>query len=234
MQQQLALLTLIFSAACGPLENDLSESRAALWTVGSTYVVEEWDSGHTNNLSGWRDTTCYTTYGSNYFLVAMQAWREPSANLDTFVARLKASCTEYVPYNGDDLEQDDSTKVTELVYEGNYRSETGTTEIFGDLQFPAQVILNLNAGSDYVRDLTLRRVHKSSLGDFLESYTNPDWTDFALGIGANFAPAGAAGTNDVVLTCPEQHVIVGMGLKYELSSGKIRRFKINCRTLTHD
>jgi hypothetical protein len=208
---------------------ELSTSESALWTAGGSSTTVEWNSGETNHLSVWEVISCRGDYGTNYMLTSLTGWREPSSNADNFIARLRAGCTEYVPYNGDDLEQDDATEVTELLYEGNYRSTSGTTEIVVDRDFPGQLMLNLDSAGDYVRDVALVGVRKSSLGDFLEPTTT--FTDFAMGLGVRPHPVGVG--NYETLSCPSQYVITGLSMRYDVSKGKIRRLKITCSTLLH-
>ncbi|HRC57900.1 MAG TPA: hypothetical protein PKU97_18360 [Kofleriaceae bacterium] len=220
------------AAACTDQTLPLQQQDSQLWTLGATSLEFGWNSGKTANLSNWRELTCYSTYGERYLLTSLQVWREPSGNLDNFIARLKARCTEYVPYDGDALEQDDSTEVTNLLYEGEYRSDNGTTRVSVDRQFAGGLLLNLNpVGHDYVRDVMLSRLHKSSVGNFLEEAPWGDQIHMALGNAGAIIPGSAQ--NYAYLGCPEQFVVTGLALRYDQSNGKIRNIKIYCRSLTH-
>jgi hypothetical protein len=200
---------------------DVAAIRSGLWDLDDSGAAwyNTWDSGNTSNLSGWEQVTCTVTYGDNYLLRELEAFKEPSLNADDFVARLRATCDEYSDSAGDYTTYLGGDSVA-TVFSGNYRTP-GTTvsvsEAFGNL--PAGVSLVVNA-NDYVKDVKMRYVQDPSGG------SNWDYNNVHVTAGAT----GYSGTA-VALTCPDSYVLTGVGVRYSTNTGKIRQFRIYCREL---
>ena len=201
-------------------------SGVGSWIIDGTRVqTVEWDSGHTNNLSSWKKATCTASYGPNYLLTRVRAWREPSANLDNFIAKLTARCTDYQVQDGVHLKQTDNYDWV-AVYDGSYRDTSGYTSKLGDFNYPFGVRISTNPGLAYVKDIRLLFGGTGGVQPnfYLQSYANPQVSLWALDNGAHNT------THD--LLCPDQNVMTGLALKYSTQNGKIRRLKIYCRQMS--
>jgi hypothetical protein len=201
-------------------------SAVASWIIDGTRVrTVEWDSGHSNNLSSWKKATCTNSYGPNYLLTRVRAWREPSANLDNFIAKLTARCTDFQVQGGIHLEQTDDYDWV-AVYAGSYRHTSGYTSQLVHLEYPIGLRISINPGWDYVKDAQL--LFGSAAGNVpnfhLASYAFPRHTTWVLDNGAH--------NTTRELLCEDQYVLTGLALKYSTQNGKIRRIKIYCRQMS--
>lgn len=201
---------------------DISSDQQEVWSIGSSVASHWWDSGITTNLSIEQGVTCAATYGSSYLLTRLRGWREPAGNLDNFVARLKARCTEYNPVSYY-MQQDTNTHVYEQVYSDTYdSSRDGISAIDATTVVPTGLRIALDPNSDYVKDVALLHGHFVNNGGFnyIDNYASPHQEEWAMGI---------AGSNTRTLDCPDQFVMAGVKVRYSTNNGKIRYLKVFCR-----
>ncbi|HXU83179.1 MAG TPA: hypothetical protein VN914_17410 [Polyangia bacterium] len=217
----LAALALLSVTGCEVEGGGLQAIRSGLWDLddsGSAWY-STWDSGDTSSLSGWEKVTCTVTYGDNYLLRELEAFKEPSSNADNFVARLRATCSEYEDVLGNYV-TDLGGGTASTVFSGNYRTPGATVEVseaFGTLPVGVSLVVNPNS---YVKDVKMRWVEDPSGG------SNWDFNNVHVTAGAT----GYSG-DPVALTCPDAYVITGVGVRYSTNTGKIRQFRIYCREL---
>jgi hypothetical protein len=55
----------------GPAEDGSRSSTSA--ALGADRVSVEWDSTKTDNLSAWKDLSCYDDYGKDFMLAGLKA-----------------------------------------------------------------------------------------------------------------------------------------------------------------
>ncbi|MEM7155453.1 MAG: hypothetical protein AAF799_21565 [Myxococcota bacterium] len=194
------------------------------WVLGETAVTEEWDSGKTTSLSSWKRVFCNADHGPNFLLTDLRAYKEPTSNLDNFIARLEGTCTEYENIDGDFLQT--STTATDEVYSGNHRLPGETIAITDPDEYPIGVFFEAGPYDAYIKSFRILKVSEQ-VGGFLGSYSSPDWTGWAPLHGSTFWIGPLT-----QLQCPDQHVMSGLKLKYDTRNGKIRRLRIFCRTLS--
>jgi hypothetical protein len=185
-------------------------------------VTRQWDSGKTKNLSSFQYALCPANYGGERLIVKFVAHREPSANLDNFIARLSAVCRRYgadqgwVPYGVADNPPDDDTK---LLSTADYKSGAMSTEVEvggnGD-RVPVGVRLQVNQ-NEYVKDIQIlyRVATATGLGSARQE------TKTMTGLSGH----------DEVRECPADYAMSGVRVKYSTDSGKIRLFQIECHPL---
>jgi hypothetical protein len=187
-------------------------------------VTRMWDSGKTKNLSSFSYALCPANYGGERLVVKFVGHREPSANLDNFIARLSAVCRRYgadqgaLPYAVADNPPDDDTK---LLSSADYKSGAQSTEVEvggnGD-RVPVGVRLQVNT-NEYVKDIQLlyRVATTTGLGSARQE------TKTMTGLSGH----------DEVRECPTDYAMSGVRVKYSTDSGKIRVFQIECHRLVH-
>jgi hypothetical protein len=226
----LVLVALLATPACMvPVDDSIGEgddselgvTSDALWTIGPTVTTVEWDSGSTNNLSAWKSITCTSSYGDDYLLTDLRAYKEPLANLDNFIAKLRGTCSEYTDTNGN-YEQNGSSS-SETVFTANHRTP-GTRVSVDDDRYPIGVFLVKDWGNNYIKNVSVLSVEDQ--GGVLGPYANPFATTLAF-TNLNHVTGG-----DVTLQCGDQKVMTGLKLKHSTNTGKIRRIRIFCRSLT--
>jgi hypothetical protein len=62
------------------------------WKLGTSEEKVSWTSGQDDDLSQWKTVDCHGEFGERFALVGLIGHKEPSLNLDSFIARLKAIC----------------------------------------------------------------------------------------------------------------------------------------------
>lgn len=194
------------------------------WTLGSSKVGVEWNSGKTTSLSSWQTLRCVTDHGPGFLLTGLRAFREPASNWDNFTARLRGSCSRYVNDNGDFIQTGE--RVTEDIFAGNHRSPGETTSITNADDYASGMLIETAPGDGYVKTLRLFTVSEQADGT-LGDYDDPDSTPGVPEINV-FPIIGPLHW----LECPDQHVVSGLKLKYDTRNGKIRRLRLLCRSLT--
>jgi hypothetical protein len=201
-------------------EGPVGETSEAMWSVsGSATTPTPWDSGKTSNLSAWQSVTCNSTYGSSYLLNGLTAFKEPTSNLDNFIARLDAKCTEYATNVPTDTYLPTGTSHTDNVFEGLFRSGASSIEATGT-EYPVGVTIFINAVDGYVKNLQIETASKSGH----QITANNGTTGWVLDY--------IHWDDSVGLICPDQNVMTGIGVRYDTTKGKIRQMKVFCRPLT--
>lgn len=198
-----------------------ASTSQALWSVGSDSWTKEWNSGKTDNLSDWKEISCYSTYGSDFLLTGLQAFQD-SGSADNYIARLRGKCSGHTNLNGAYVQ--DGRHETELVFSSDYKGDGDWTEVASE-DYPAGVVFEADLWNDYVKTLRFETVHQNNPG-LLGPYENPSLTP-AVG------PSGGPIIGPLhYLECPDEYVVTAFSLKYDTKKGKIRHVKITCRPLT--
>lgn len=226
--------------ACDYGADDLDSMQLPLnepsfWTVGPAIVATPtWSSGSTKNLSAWKILDCTTKLGGQATLRDLRLYREPSSNLDNFVARLDGRCAEltYACENCPSVEV--GTYAT--LYSGNYRP--GATLLSAQNAhpsehnvdagpFPSGLSLRLDLFAGYVKDLKLF----ATWGNAYEPYGTYTLVNYYGG--ATGWAWGLDGTMDAPtdLRCGYGQVLTGLRLRYDVTNGKIRDVRLQCRSL---
>src|SRR3954454_22747814 len=91
----IANITLLVAIACAFSHIPLATMAEAAWAVGSPLQPVEWDSGKTQDLSVFKDITCYTAYSPSHLLTGLRAFKD-AGSTDNFIARLAGECSGYV------------------------------------------------------------------------------------------------------------------------------------------
>jgi len=204
----------------GPAGDATAERSDAIWEVDGTLENDEWDSTMTGNISPWKTVSCYTTFGTNYLLTGLQAYKD-SGSTDNFIAKLTGECSEYKNVSGG--YEHDGRRGTAGIFSGNHQSSGDWTKVGTD-EYAAGVMFETDTFRDFVKNIRLLKVSEQSTG-LLGSYANPTATPAVGSIG--LPPIGPIEE----LNCPDQYVVTSLSLKYDESNGKIRRVKIGCRHL---
>ena len=184
------------------------------------------------DLSSWKDVIC-----SDNDIAAVvgqiKVFREPPDNADNFIAKLAVECamisyeTNADTFNGAypaaRFEVAHGAEFQE-VFHGEFRRDDPETQVFLPIPYvPIGFQVRTNFSKDYVKTLALYGVTNQN-NDTLGPYGNPERTPEL--------PAYMARTGPTLdLVCPDQKVVVGVGVKYEPSKSKIRLIRIYCRTL---
>lgn len=204
------------------------------WTVGDRIVTRTWDSGKNDHLSAWMKLDCSTKLGRQFLLEKVIAFREPAANADNFVAKLRGVCTEF-EYTARNGRKSDSKTVPQTIYEEKHRTPGFTATARSDFGFahdidglPRGVTIRLDLGQNYIKNIgVLGLSAKYQFGAV--SYRPHPFTDLAFdasGIGFVFNKATS-------LECPTGWVMSGLELRYDDRNGKIRKVRVSCRELKY-
>ena len=117
-----------------PYADEIGATSLALWTVETPVETREWDSGNTNNLSGWEAVTCAASHGNNYLVGQLQGWRERDISFDDSVARMTVDCAEYEHDDPADVFLQNGNRVTEVLFTGAYdNGRTGASNLISSL-----------------------------------------------------------------------------------------------------
>lgn len=194
-------------------EQAAATSEKALGTV----VREKgWSSGKTSDLSAWKVFDC-SSYGPDYFLRALEVFKEPSSNLDNFIARMDGQCAvgpvtgatstgDTVIFTAD--HRDDSARMDSFHKWLNYSSPTGYWDT------PAEGIRLVVNKNEYVKNLRFE-------------YRN--WSAYAGTYSYAFDESAYGGSAETLM-CDEGWIVTGVKLRYDTTKGKIRDFKVMCRS----
>lgn len=214
--------------ACGGEVGDVDEvdavgtTTSALWRVsaGAAATNRTWNSGNSNNLSSWQSVDCVGNVGGdNELITSIRAYKEPSSNLDNFVAKLGQTCTNYETLATELYGPDSGTSVNANVFTGpNFRSGVLTSNVplqVNTVATGVRLVVNTNS---YVKDI---RVRTKSWSGTTFNTTSSVTRDTATGYGGS----------NVTLDCPTGYVLTGQAVRYSTNTGKIRRYRIHCHEL---
>jgi len=184
------------------------------------------------DLSGWKDVVC-----SDNDIAAVvgqiKVFREPAGNADNFIAKLAVECA-MISYETDAYTMNGTYPAARFevahgaefqeIFHGEFRRDDPETQVFLPIPYlPIGLQVRTNFSEDYVKTLALYGVTDQN-NDTLGPYSNPKRTPEL--------PAYMARTGPTLdLVCPDQKVLVGVGVKYESNKSKIRLMRIYCRTL---
>ncbi|WP_437995105.1 hypothetical protein WMF26_27540 [Sorangium sp. So ce185] len=192
----------------------LSES----WTVSTSASVAVWDSGLNGYLSSWMNVHCNLDYGDGYMLTGINVNQEDLGASDNFIARMAGECWEF------DLT--DSTLPKTNAFEGKviFEADLFRTGVFQlevpDYTYPIGLDLQVSGNGNFVKDVRIAYAPLNG-NDTALDLNSESWTNWALGYGGDKHS----------LRCPEQSVMTGLALRYDIDAGKIRTLKIHCREL---
>ncbi|WP_437933216.1 hypothetical protein [Sorangium sp. So ce341] len=188
------------------------------WTVSTSASVALWDSGRNVDLSSWMNVHCNLDYGDGYLLTGINVNQEDIAESDEFVARMAGECWEF------DLTNSELPKTREfegkVIFEAD-RFRTGVFQLeVPDYTYPIGLDLNVSGNDAYVKDVRI-------------AYAPLNGNDSALDLGSDSVTSWAFGYGGDLhsLRCPDQSVMTGLALRYDVDAGKIRTLKIHCREL---
>lgn len=218
---------------------DLAWSQgSASWKLGSSEEKVSWTSGQDQDLSQWKTVDCHGEFGERFALTGLIGYKGPSLNLDSFIARLRATCTDLdrtstrteqvltskdhrdTPYELDSL---DWQGHKEFVCSGDFTDgPMHTTGLIGELE------IGTNPGNDYVQNFRFfLRCPRVWSEDFVTwqsvGHSNQMIDD------SNYAMFDRKR-----LSCPaDDHVVTGIQLRFEVGKGKIRDLRLLCRKLVY-
>jgi hypothetical protein len=218
---------------------DLAWSQgSASWKLGSSEETVSWTSGFDKDLSQWKTVDCHAEFGERFALTGLIGYKEPSLNLDSFIARLRATCMDLdrtstraeqvftsknhrdTPYELDSL---DWQGHKEFVCSGDFTDgPMNTTGLVGEME------IGTNPGNDYVQNfrffLRCPRVWSEdyvtwqSVGHSNQMIDDSNYTMF----------------DRKRLSCPaDDYVVTGIQLRFEVGKGKIRDLRLLCRKLIY-
>lgn len=216
-----------------------AHASSAWWTIGSTVNTKEWDSGKTKSLSSWKTLNCTTAYGSQYALTKLGLYREPAANTDNFVARLRGTCSLFTYANGNSYT---TTLRSKDIFSANHRTpeyRTPTVSRLGSTgNYGSGVRMTLDPASTYAKNFSLKYkgARKNDISGKIDYFAldgseaiNQDGYTLAT---ISYIPLWGM-AKMVHLTCAGRAVMTGLELRYDTRKGKIRRLKIHCRPLRY-
>jgi hypothetical protein len=211
---------------------------AASWKLGDSEVKPSWTSGEDKDLSQWKTVDCYGEFGERFALTALIGYKEPPLNLDSFIARLRATCTDLdgtttrteqvftskghrdTPY---ELDSRNWQGYKEFVCSGDYTDgPMHVTGLIGEME------VGTNPGNDYVQNfrfyLRCARVWSEDHVTWQTvGHSNQMIND------SNYAMFERRS-----LSCPGQdYVVTGIQLRFEVGKGKIRDLRLLCRKLIY-
>ena len=225
----LAVLVLLIASHATAKDIDVQHGWVLYGDISTVTLPLQRSPG---DLSGWKDVVC-SDNDISAVVGQIKVFREPAGNADNFIAKLAAECAK-ISYdtNADTMNEAYPAARFEVahgaefqeVFHGEFRRDDPETQVFLPLPYvPIGFQVRTNFGKDYVKTLALYGVaHQNN--DTLGPYSNPKRTPEL--------PAYMARTGPTLdLVCPDQKVLVGVGVKYEPNKSKIRLMRIHCRTL---
>lgn len=221
-----ATLALVGASACASEVGDGAPEDGSLLhesaDLGANTVVKEWDSAKDDNLSGWKDLSCYANYGHQYQVTGLKAYSD-AGSLDAYIARLEGECSEYTAPTG--IFTQNGKHETATLFTSDHQDDGEWTKVGAD-EYAAGVVVGADPWDDYVQTLRFETVSEPKAGEGLGSYKNPELT-----------PAvGPMGITPIIgplhyLECPDQDVMSSFSVRYDTKKGKIRQVKITCRSI---
>lgn len=190
------------------------------WTFQTDLRTQTWLTKEDESLSSWQDVKCWELHGNGVVLNGIDVYQEPGSNLDNFIARLRAHCV-FIVFSSNFGLDSQGNAIKHLVFSGNYREGERTTGVWTGDHMPIGFRIRSDPAVDYVKALSMYGVLPQANG-MLGSYSDPfesqeEWYAYRTG------PRDA-------LKCPDQMVMIGMGVRYDTRKGKIRQLRIHCRT----
>jgi hypothetical protein len=231
------ITALVLSTSVGPLSDAWAQGSSA-WKLGSKEEKVSWSSGKDDDLSQWKTVDCYAEFGQRFALTALVGHKEPSLNLDAFIAKLSARCTDLDRTSTRTEVVFTSKNHRDTAYELDSRNWPGFKEFVCSSTYtdgPMEVTgligemdIGTNPGNDYVQNFRF----------FLRC--SRVWTDdFVTWQTAGDSNQMIDDSNYVMfhrkrLTCPgEDYVVTGIQLRFEIGKGKIRDLRLLCRQLIY-
>jgi len=218
-----SMLAVIGSSGCaaevgtGAAEDGaLSDVNAAL---GTDSVVKEWDSDQYDNLSSWKDLSCYTDYGPSYMVTGLKAYSQ-KGSLDSYVARLEGECSEYEVQSGFLVQNGVHQDVT--LFTSDHKDDGEWTKVDAD-EYAVGVGFETDPWSDYVQTFYLETAWQPVAGGKCKKEV-PGLTAYVGPYNPGFSEPVSHS-----LECPDQYVATNVAVKYDTKKGKIRQVKLTCR-----
>ena len=213
----------------------ISAQDGSRWRLGSAETSVSWSSGKDNDLSEWKTVDCVSEYGPRFLLTGLIGFREPSSNLDNFVARLKATCTELDGKSTHTASVFTSANHRDTAYELDALDWRARSEFICPGYFDAgpkgmigTVTIGTNRGNDHVKNVRFFLRCARLFGDSFISWTTVGDTNQMIG------ERGYEMFDRVQLSCPsDDRVVTGIQLRFELGRGKIRDLRLFCRQLIY-
>jgi hypothetical protein len=173
--------------------------------------IDVWDSGNTTSLV-WEEITCAGTYrdgNDNHMLTDLIAFKEPPANFDHFIGKLRGTCTDYTSAG---FQTPDTH--TETIFEGNWDGSQSFPVSVPRDEVPIGIELRVynGIGASYAKDIAMISTPPVFGG-------NETVSNFATGY------SGELHTG----RCAQGQVMTSLKLAFSTNTGKIRHVKIGCR-----
>jgi hypothetical protein len=213
---------------------EVAAPHASRWMLGSETRVG-WSSGKDKDLSEWKTVDC-AEVGPRFLLTGLTGFREPWANLDNFIAKLKATCTEFDRRSTHTATVFTSANHRDTAYELDALDWQARPEFIcpgfydggplGARGVIGTVTIGTNPGNDYVKNFRFRlRCARIFSEDFVA------WS--TIGDANQMIGEGGYGMSDrVELSCPaDNHAATGIQLRFEIGTAKIRDLRLLCRRM---
>jgi len=182
---------------------------------GCPDAVQEWDSGESVST-----TTERVSAPSGYALTGVRVFREPSANLDNFVARFDVEFTRYSESSGLIRWTDDT--VVETVYNGEFRSDSGVWVRAEEDEWITGLTAYVQNRDGYLKDVVVTSSRILSTGVSGTSSEGP-----ALGLSGRIFRLGCG-------DCDSVQLIDEVEIEWDTRRGKTRRLEIHCGSYSYD
>ncbi|MFK7847137.1 MAG: hypothetical protein AB8G77_17675 [Rhodothermales bacterium] len=221
-------LLLLVTSGCRTLE-------PTTWQLDSTVNnTVDWDTNKDQNAPVL-SLNCVDEFGAHHLLSGLKGFKEPSSNLDRFIASLDIDCIKHIEFGGKYV-QDPNAEVntTTLTTELNFRTTSGEQSIAVEpLQYPVGLMVSHNR-KNYISNLQFIFVTEEQgiLTDYLDpGSTTSTITDYPDGNGFRLWGTSPKGVN---LICGSQQVLTGLRIRPDPSNGKIRMIGLDCQVLRRD
>jgi hypothetical protein len=151
-------------------------------------------------------------------LTGLEPFKENSGNLDNFIGKLDGKCTSFNVLTG----MPGASSGWVNVFTGpKYRTPALPVEIPSGTYFPTALQMEVNTVDGYVKDMRLGWDRPNATNTAITHV--PSYTAWATGYTGTLA----------TLACPDQKVLTGLQVKYDLTKAKIRHVQAFCRTITN-
>lgn len=193
----------------------LSES----WTVASNAINRIWDSGVVFGLSPRENIHCHADQGEGWMLTRLNVFQQGFAAPD-FIARMTGVCREFdvsdplLPWTG--------LSWTKLIFSGPSVGAGPFPIQVPNGSYPIGMELRVDNGSTRVKDVRFKHAPKNLAGNALD-LAAASFTSWGTGYAGVVVP----------LNCPNQHVVTGVDLQYDVANGPIRYVELHCRQLMY-
>lgn len=230
-------VVLTLSAALGLLSDACAQPSSA-WKLGSKETRVSWSSGKDDDLSQWKTVDCYAEFGARFALTGLVGHKEPPLNLDAFIAKLTAQCTDLDRTSTRTATVFTSKNHRDTAYELDSRNWQGFKEFVCSPTYTdgpmsvtgliGEMDLGTNPGNDYVQNFRFFLRCSRVWSDDLVTWQVAGDSNQMIG-DSNYAMF-----HRKRLSCPgEDHVVTGVQLRFEVGKGKIRDFRLLCRQLIY-